>query len=77
MFGSCSWAIGGGPDFAGYQVLADVVGSALPVIEKLGRATAAELDLGTVRRRIRRDEVVSGGGVVTLPPLIGAFARKP
>lgn len=69
-------AIGGGHDFAGFQVAAQVTASMLPTIERLGLGTAAELEVETLADRMR-DEVVAAGGVVTFPPLVGAYAAKP
>ncbi len=68
--------VGGGPDFEGYQYLAGLVSSFLPVMEQLGVATAAEVDIDTLADRLR-EEVVRGGGCIALQPLIGSWARKP
>lgn len=68
--------VGGGRDFAGYEYLADLVHSVLPLMERLGVATAAEVDIDTLADRLR-DEVVSSGGCIALQPLIGGWSRKP
>jgi ubiquinone/menaquinone biosynthesis C-methylase UbiE len=68
--------IGGGPDVYAYGMIAGVARSLLPAMEKLGIATASEVDIETLRDRLR-DEVVAGGGVVVSPALIGAWAQKP
>jgi SAM-dependent methyltransferase len=68
--------IGGGPDFTGYDYIASGVRGLLPAIERVGVATAAELDVDTLADRLRT-EVVAGNGVISLPPLVGAWARKP
>jgi ubiquinone/menaquinone biosynthesis C-methylase UbiE len=68
-------AVGGGPVQTMYVVIAEVIRSLLPLIEKLGLATAAEVDVDTLADRIR-DEVVAGGGVIVSPTLVGAWARR-
>jgi ubiquinone/menaquinone biosynthesis C-methylase UbiE len=69
-------AIGGGPDFFGYQLIAEVIRSMLPLLEKIGAATACEVDIDTLEERLR-EEFVRGGGVFIVPELIGAWARLP
>jgi len=66
--------VGGGPDFGGHEIVADVVRSLLPAMEKLGIVTAAEADVPTLAARIR-DDVVAGKGVALSPALIGAWSR--
>ena len=68
--------VGGGPDFEGYQYLAGLVSSLLPVMEQFGIVMAAEVDIDTLADRLR-EEVVRGGGCIALQPLIGGWARKP
>jgi len=68
--------IGGGPDSPGYDLVAEGIGSLLPLLEKLQITTAAEVDLTTLAQRMR-DEVVAEKGVVLSPALIGAWSRKP
>ncbi len=67
--------VGSGPDFEGYQYVANVVRSILPLMERFGVATADEVAIDTFADRLR-EEVVSGGGCMALPPLIGAWTRK-
>jgi SAM-dependent methyltransferase len=67
-------ALGGGPDFAGYQYIASTVRSALPLMERMGVATAVEVDVDTLADRLRV-EAEAGHGTITLPPLAGAWAR--
>lgn len=67
--------IGGGQKFAGYAYLADVFRSVLPLLEQLGIATAAEVDVATLADRLR-DATVASGGVVALQSLVGAVAHK-
>ena len=67
--------IGGGPDSRAYELVADVTSSLLPAMEKLGIATAAEVDISSLEQRLR-DEVVATKGVVLSPALIGSWSRK-
>jgi SAM-dependent methyltransferase len=67
--------IGGGPDCPVYELVAEVTGSLLPVMEKLKIATATEVDVSSLAQRLR-DEVVAARGVVLSPGLIGAWSRK-
>ena len=67
-------AIGGGPDCPVYELVADVVKSLLPVMEKLQIATAKEADISTLAQRMR-DEVVAAKGVVLSPGLIGSWSQ--
>jgi hypothetical protein len=68
--------LGGGPDFGGYEMVAGVVRSLLPMLEGAGLWTADEADVDTLADRLRA-EVVALGGVFALPPAVGASARKP
>lgn len=67
--------IGGGPDCLAYELVADVIRSLLPVMEKLEIATATEVDISTLAQRIR-DEVIATKGVVLSPGLIGSWSRR-
>ncbi len=69
-------AIGGGKDLLIYFVASEVVRSLLPLIEKFGIATAAQVDIETLRDRLEAD-TVSRGGIVVSPALIGAWSRVP
>jgi 2-polyprenyl-3-methyl-5-hydroxy-6-metoxy-1,4-benzoquinol methylase len=64
----------GSSDSLGYQIVAQVVKSLLPVMEKLGVANEKEIQIETLAHRLR-DEVLSRGAVVVLPPLVGAWTR--
>jgi SAM-dependent methyltransferase len=68
--------IGGGPDFPGYRWMAQITRSILPLMEQLGVANAEDIDVETLHERLR-DEVAGSGGVVAMPTLIRAWARKP
>ena len=64
----------GNSDSLGYQIVARVVKSLLPVMEKLGVANEKEVQIETLAERLR-DEVISRGAVIVLPHLVGAWAR--
>ncbi len=64
-----------GPTSRIYAQIAEVTRSLLPLMERTGVATAAEVDVDTLAARIR-DEVVAADASVVTPPLIGAWTRK-
>jgi 2-polyprenyl-3-methyl-5-hydroxy-6-metoxy-1,4-benzoquinol methylase len=64
----------GSSDSLGYQIVAQVVKSLLPVMEKLGVANEKEIQIETLAQRLR-DEVLSRDAVIVLPPLVGAWTR--
>jgi ubiquinone/menaquinone biosynthesis C-methylase UbiE len=66
-------AVGAGPDTPAYRMLPEIVRSLLPAMERLGIATAAEVEVESLALRIR-DEVVANNGIVISPSLIGAWA---
>lgn len=66
-------AVGAGPDTPAYKMLPEIVRSLLPTMERLGIATAAEVEVESLGFRIR-DEVVANNGIVISPSLIGAWA---
>jgi len=68
--------IGGGPQCPLFEVVAELVQSLLPVMEKLNIASAAEAQVSTVAGRMR-DEVVALNGIVRSAGFIGAWSRKP
>ncbi len=68
--------VGGGSDFVGYTLVADIVQSLVSAMEKFNLATAADLDVPTLEQRLRH-EVTSSKSVILSPALIGAFSRKP
>ena len=67
-------AIGTGPEWAGYEVLAGVVRDLLPLLQKFGIATTEEIRIETLAVRLR-EEVLSAGGVARLPALVSAWIR--
>ena len=66
--------LGSGPDFVGYPYVAESIRSILPLMEKLGVATAAEVDVNTLAERLRADTLASGG-VLGLPHTVGGWGR--
>jgi ubiquinone/menaquinone biosynthesis C-methylase UbiE len=68
--------IEGGQNSPAYEYVAQTVRSLLPMVEQFGVAKAEEVQVETLAQRMR-DEVTSGGGVIVIPPLVGAWARKP
>jgi SAM-dependent methyltransferase len=68
--------IGGAPDFPGYAYLAQTLRSLLPMAERYGVATAAEVQVETMEERLRED-VLRNNAVIVLPSLIGAWTRVP
>jgi SAM-dependent methyltransferase len=67
--------IGGGPQCPAYEIVADVVQSLLPVMEKLKIACPTEVGISTLAERMR-DEVVALNGVVISAGFIGAWSSK-
>jgi SAM-dependent methyltransferase len=68
--------IGGGEDWPGYAYVADTVRSLLPMLERMGVATAEEVGVDTLADRLRA-EAVGLRGVQMLPIVVGAWSRKP
>jgi 2-polyprenyl-3-methyl-5-hydroxy-6-metoxy-1,4-benzoquinol methylase len=68
--------IGAGPDHPLYSVVADLIRALLPALEELGLATAADVDVETLRRRLS-DEAVAAGGTAVGPSLVGASCVLP
>jgi SAM-dependent methyltransferase len=63
-------------DVRGPALLSGVTASLLPAMEQRGVATAADVDLATLDGRLR-DELRAYDAMVTPPPLVGAWARRP
>jgi hypothetical protein len=68
--------LGGGPDLVGYRYYAEAVRSILPLMERYGIVTAAEVDIETLADRLRA-EALAVEATLTLPPLAAAWVRKP
>ena len=67
--------IGGGPQCPMYEIVAELIQSLLPAVEKLKIASAAEVGSSTLAQRMR-DEVVALKGVVLSAGFVGAWSRK-
>ena len=68
--------LGGGPDWVGYEALADHLRSAEPFLVAAGAATREELGVETLAARLRADDV-GQGGVLRCLPAVGIWARVP
>jgi ubiquinone/menaquinone biosynthesis C-methylase UbiE len=68
--------MGGGPDWVGYEYLADLIRSVAPLLVEAGFATEAELAVDELAGRLRA-ELVDGQGAATLVTHVGAWARTP
>jgi ubiquinone/menaquinone biosynthesis C-methylase UbiE len=66
----------GGADAFAYDYVAATVRSLLPAAERVGAATAAEVEIGTLADRLRA-EALRSSACIMLPPLIGAWAQIP
>jgi hypothetical protein len=71
----CDAPIGGGPDWPGYEALADHARNAAPAMVKQGLATPEELAVETLADRLRQ-EVVGQQGVLRCLPAVGIWARR-
>jgi hypothetical protein len=56
------------------QVVAEIVSTLLPEMERRGVANAADAGIGTLAHRLSA-ELAAGGGIVVAPSLIGAWSR--
>ena len=69
-----SAAVGGGPEWGGYDYAAMTLRTLLPATLKFGLATSEEVDIDTLAERLR-DETVASGGIVKAADLVGAWTR--
>jgi len=69
-------AAGGGPDWPGYELLAETLRSLLPMLEKVTGMDPAKVDIDTLADRVRA-AVVEKNGVHMMPIMFGAWSRKP
>jgi hypothetical protein len=63
-----------GPDTRGYEYMVGVLRSLLPLIERAGIATAAEVGIETRAARLR-DDAVANARVAFLPRVVGAWTN--
>jgi 2-polyprenyl-3-methyl-5-hydroxy-6-metoxy-1,4-benzoquinol methylase len=66
--------VGGGEDFLAYDWAEAAMRGLLPTIERLGLATAEEVEVDTLAARLR-SEAVELGAIAICPPFVGAWAR--
>jgi len=66
--------VGCGTHWPGYEYMAGVVGSLLPLMERTGIATAQLIDVDTLADRLRNDSTANER-VGFLPRIVGAWAR--
>jgi len=65
---------GGTPDYPGFEVVAEIVRSLLPSIEKRGLASAAEIEIDTLAQRMR-DDAISKQAICSWPGFVSAWTR--
>jgi 2-polyprenyl-3-methyl-5-hydroxy-6-metoxy-1,4-benzoquinol methylase len=65
-----------GPDSPVYAWLAQTTRTLLPLMERTGVASAAEVGVDTLEARLR-EAVVAADATIVPPPLIGAWTRTP
>ena len=70
-------AIGGGPDFPGYDYLAGSLRILGSLAQQRSGATFPEADDPETPADRLRAEIGARGGVLTLSPVVRAWARKP
>jgi SAM-dependent methyltransferase len=63
-----------GPASPGYETVTGVVRSLLPLMERNGIVSAAEVDIDTLADRLREDSV-AGERVTFMPRVVGAWTR--
>lgn len=68
-------AVGGGPDWVGFEWWAETVRIFLPLIQQFGLATEQDIGIETLAERLR-EEMVSRGGVARGPALVSAWVCK-
>lgn len=68
-------AVGGGPDWPGFEYAVETFRSLMPALQKLRGLDPAEVGIDTLAQRMR-DDVVSRHGIQMLPIMFGAWARK-
>ena len=65
-----------GPDSPAYRQVTELTRTLLPLMERVGVATAAEMEIETLAGRLR-EEAVANRATLVAPPFIGAWARLP
>ncbi|MBN9387794.1 MAG: class I SAM-dependent methyltransferase [Chloroflexi bacterium] len=72
----CEASVSAGPEWDGYEQLALVTRTLLPFMQKVGLATAEEVEVDTLADRLRA-ELIEKGGVGHGPDVISAWSHKP
>src|SRR5262245_50426438 len=65
----------GGPDSAGYEQVAAILAHLVPILERSGMATAAEIGIETLAQRLR-EEALALDQCIVYPTLIGAWCTS-
>jgi SAM-dependent methyltransferase len=65
-----------GPDAAVYRQLTEITRTLLPLMERTGVATRAEVDIETLADRLREQAAARDSTLIS-PAFIGAWARRP
>jgi SAM-dependent methyltransferase len=71
--------LGGGPDYPGYAFAESTLRALLPLLQRLGHvspAEVAELQIETLAERLET-EVIATGAVISAPAVVGAWVGKP
>jgi len=66
--------VGGSAGHPAFQVIAEVLRSLLPVVERFGLASASDPDIETLAERMEA-EVIAQHGVIVMPAMVGAWTR--
>jgi SAM-dependent methyltransferase len=69
-------AVGGGPDWVGYEYMTSLVRTLLPRLVDSGVATEEEVDIDTLADRLR-GEIVERRGAAATWGFVSAWSRKP
>ena len=67
--------VGGGPDWPGYDYVAETLRSLLPALHRVIGLDPGQVDIDTLAARLR-DDVTSRQAIQMLPIMYGAWARK-
>lgn len=67
--------VGGGPDWPGYDYVAETFRCLLPELRKRTGVKYEDIGIDTLAERLRRD-VIDRDAIVTLPAMFGAWARR-
>jgi hypothetical protein len=67
--------LGGGPDWPGFDYVAETARSLLPMLERLTGAKPEDLGVDTLGERLR-DDAIKHRAVQMLPLMFGAWTRK-